>query len=55
MSQNAIREYACEPEERQFINTENATVVTKDGSKRNGDLLYTIRPIQFVRDQFYKQ
>lgn len=33
---------------------ENTTIVTKDGSKRNGNLLYTICPIQLALDQFYE-
>lgn len=28
-------------------------VTTKDGCKRNGNLLFTIRPIQFVLQQDY--
>ena len=55
MSQNTIRKYVCELEERQLINTESTTVTTRDGMKRNGNLLYTIRPIQLALDQFYEQ
>ncbi len=42
-------------EERRLISTENTTVTTKAGLKRNGNLLYTIRPIQLALDQFYEQ
>ncbi|MCI9156882.1 MAG: helix-turn-helix domain-containing protein, partial [Lawsonibacter sp.] len=38
-----------------LISTENTTVTTKAGLKRNGNLLYTIRPIQLALDQFYEQ
>ena len=38
-----------------LISTESTTVTTRDGLKRNGNLLYTIRPIQLALDQFYKQ
>ena len=55
MSTNTVRKYVCELEERQLISTENTSVTTKAGLKRNGNLLYTIRPIQLALDQFYKQ
>ncbi|WP_300821745.1 helix-turn-helix domain-containing protein [uncultured Oscillibacter sp.] len=55
MSANTVRKYVCELEERQLISTENTSVTTKAGLKRNGNLLYTIRPIQLALDQFYEQ
>ena len=55
MSANTVRKYVCELEERQLISTENTTVTTRDGLKRNGNLLYTILPFQLALDQFYEQ
>ncbi|USF26428.1 hypothetical protein N510_001356 [Firmicutes bacterium ASF500] len=55
MSANTVRKYVCELEERRLISTESTTVTTKAGLKRNGNLLYTIRPIQLALDQFYEQ
>ena len=55
MSTNTVRKYVCELEERQLISTENTSVTTKAGLKRNGNLLYTIRPIQLALNQFYEQ
>jgi len=55
MSTNTVRKYVRELEERQLISTENTSVTTKAGLKRNGNLLYTIRPIQLALDQFYEQ
>ena len=55
MSANTVRKYVCELEERQLISIESTTVTTRDGLKRNGNLLYTIRPIQLALDQFYEQ
>ena len=55
MSANTVRKYVCELEERQLISTENTTVTTRDGLKRNGHLPYTILPIQLALDQFYEQ
>ena len=55
MSTNTVRKYVCELEERQLISTESTSVTTRDGLKRNGNLLYTIRPIQLALNQFYEQ
>ena len=55
MSANTVHKYVCELEERGLISTESTTVTTKGGLKRNGNLLYTIRPIQLALDQFYEQ
>jgi len=55
ISTNTSRKYVCGLEERQLISTERTTVTTRDGLKRNGNLLYTIRPIQLALDQFYEQ
>ena len=40
-------------EEAGLIATEHTDIVTKQGIKRNGNLRYTILPIQFSIDQFY--
>ena len=53
MSVNTVSKYVKSLEERGFITTEQTSVVTKSGQKRNGNLLYTICPIQPVLDQFY--
>ena len=55
MSANTVRKYVCELEERQLISTKSTTVTTRDGLKRNDNLLYTIRPIQLALNQFYEQ
>ena len=55
MSVNTVRKHVCELEERQLISTESTTVTTRDGLKRNGNLLYTICPIQLALNQFYEQ
>ena len=53
MSQNTVRKYVLSLEDKALISTEPTTVYTKSGQKRNGSLLYTIRPIQEVLDLFY--
>ena len=55
MSRNTVSKYVSLLEEKQLIFTEPTSVTTKDGRKRNGSLLYTIRPIeealQYHREQ----
>ncbi len=53
MSQNTVRKYVLSLEDNALIATEPTTVFTKSGMKRNGSLLYTIRPIQEALDLFY--
>ena len=54
MSTNTVRKYVRMLEERGLITTE-PTSIMKDGQKRNGNLLFTIRPIQEAVEQFYQQ
>ena len=46
MSVNTVRKYVAALEEKGLIVTEPTAVTTKKGQKRNGSLLYTIRPIR---------
>ena len=55
MSVNTVRKYVAELEERSLIRTDRTTVITKDGRKRNGRLLYHILPIQLAIDQYYER
>ena len=55
MSQNTVRKYVMALEEKKLIMTEPTSIRTKDGRKRNGSLLYTIRPIQEALDLFYER
>ena len=55
MSQNTVRKYVLSLEEKRLISTEPTTVYTKSGEKRNGSLLYTIRPIQEALNLFYER
>lgn len=45
MSNNTVKKYVDGLVEKRLITTELTTVITKKGEKRNGNLLYTIRPI----------
>lgn len=42
-------------EDRGLITAEATSIIMKDGQKRNGNLLFTIRPIQEAVEQFYQQ
>lgn len=46
MSANTVAKYIRQLEEKRLIDTELTKVKTKAGLVRNGNLLYTIRPIQ---------
>ena len=55
LSENTVRKYVTELVERGLIQTERTTIITQDGRKQNGSLLYTLLPIQFSIQQFYEQ
>ena len=50
-----MRKHVCTLAGKGLISTKDTTVSTKTGLKHNGNLLYTIRPIQLALDQFYDQ
>ena len=53
MSENTVRKYIRQLEERGLITAEPTEVITKTGEKRNGNLLFTLRPIGEVIDDHY--
>ena len=53
MSGNTVRKYIRQLEERGIITTEPTEVTTKTGEKRNGNLRFTLRPIQEMIDEHY--
>ena len=53
MSENTVRKYIRQLEERGLIVTEPTKVITKHSGRRNGNLLFTLRPSQEVVDQYY--
>ena len=55
MSINTVRKYVQTLEDRQLIRVEPTSVITHDSLKRNGNLLYTIRPIQDAVDYYHDQ
>ena len=53
MSENTVRKHIRQLEERGLITAEPTEVITKTGEKRNGNLLFTLRPIREVIDEHY--
>ena len=53
MSENTVRKYLRRLENRGMVYTEPTEVITKAKGKRNGNLLFTLRPIQEVADEYY--
>ena len=51
MSENTVSKYIGKLVEKGLISAENTSVITRDGKKRNGNLLYTILPIEEVIDR----
>lgn len=54
-SNGTVAKYVRELEDKCLIYTEPTEVILKDGKKRNGNLKYTIRPIQDALDHFYHE
>ncbi len=55
MSRNTVSKYVRLLEERELITTERTSVFTKENKKLNGNLLYTILPIEQAKQYFHKQ
>lgn len=55
MSNNTVKKYVDGLVEKWLITTEPTTVRTKNGQMRNGNLLYTVRPIQEAVEYHYEQ
>ena len=51
--ENTVRKYIRQLAERGLITTEPTEVITKSSGRCNGNLLFTLRPIQEVIDQYY--
>lgn len=55
MSQNTVRKYVKSLEDKCLISTERTEIITKNGIKRNGSLLYTIRPIAEAIEYYHNE
>ena len=54
-SKGTVAKYVQELEDKCLIYTEPTEIVLKNGKRRNGNLKYTIRPIQDAVDYFHRQ
>ena len=54
MSRNTVSKYVKRLEEKQLIRTEPTEVLTSNGVKRNGNLLYTILPIERAKSLYFE-
>ena len=54
MTSKTVAKYVKSLQRRGLIDTEPTTVTLKDGRKHNGNLLYTILPIQPVVDRMFR-
>ncbi len=55
MSRNTVSKYVKLLEQKQLIRTEPTDIRTANGVKRNGNLLYTILPIEQAKMYYYEQ
>lgn len=55
MSRNTVSKYVKRLEEKQLIRTEPTDIRTANGMKRNGNLLYTVLPIEQAKSLYFEQ
>ena len=55
LSKNTVQKYVNALESKGFIETKRTKVRTKTGVTRNGNLLFTILPIQFALELYNEQ
>lgn len=55
MSRNTVSKYVKRLEEKQLIRTEPTEVRTANGVKRNGNLLYTVLPVEQAKSLYIEQ
>ena len=55
MCENTVSKYMRSLEEKGLIRTKPTMIRSKDGRPLNGNLLYTIRPIQAAEESFYQR
>lgn len=55
MSRNTVSKYVKRLEEKQLITTEPTEIRMANGMKRNGNLLYTILPIEQAKSLYFER
>lgn len=53
MSKNTVKKYVSGLVKKKLITTEPSRIITSDGRKRNGSLIYNIRPIEEAIRYYY--
>lgn len=54
MSRNTVSKYVKQLEEKQLIQTEPTEIRMANGMKRNGNLLYTVLPIEQAKSLYFE-
>lgn len=55
MSKNTVKKYVDILRDKGLIETEYTSVITANGKKRNGNLLYSLRPVEEAVKLFYEE
>ena len=55
MSKNTVKKYVDSLIEKRLITAEPTSVITQKGETRNGNLRYTVRPIEDAVEYHYEQ
>ncbi|MBS6474951.1 MAG: helix-turn-helix domain-containing protein [Clostridiales bacterium] len=55
MSRNTVSKYVKQLEDKQLIRTEPTDIRTASGVKRNGNLLYTVLPIEQAKSLYFER
>ena len=55
MSNNTVKKYVESLEKKGFISTEPTLVKTRDGHTHNGSLLYTLRPLAPIEEEYFEK
>jgi len=55
MSKNTVKKYITGLESKRMISTSPTNIFAKDGRKLNGNLLYTVRPIEEAKECYFER
>ena len=55
ISKNTVKKYIAGLESKRMISTSPTNIFAKDGRKLNGNLLYTVRPIEEAKECYFER
>lgn len=55
LSKNTVQKCICELVDKGLVSTADTSVITRDGRKCNGSLMYTICPVHEVVEEYYQR